>query len=92
MVAPPIFTEILGEKLSKSSRWDLYTRCRMNLAADPVNIPAPQFVDLGLSTFNVLDKGISLWSPSTIVGRPTDVAHRRYPDHIFEKLQQLEKK
>ena len=61
----------------------------MNLAADPVNIPAPQFLNLGLSTINALDKEAILWTPTTIVGRPTDVAHGSAPDHIFEKLQRL---
>ena len=41
LVAPPIFFEVIGDKLSDSSIRDLYTRCRMNLAEDPVNIPAP---------------------------------------------------
>ena len=58
----------------------------MNLAADPVNIPAPQFVDWGLSTINSLDKIASLWNPDTIFGSPTDVAHGRVLDHIFEKV------
>ena len=56
----------------------------MNLTADPVNIPKPQFMDLGISTINALDKSASLWNPATRVGRPTDVTHGRVPDHIFE--------
>ena len=59
LVAPPIFTEIIGDKLSVSSSWDIYSRCSMDLASDPVNIPAPKFVDLGLSTINALDKSAS---------------------------------
>ena len=57
----------------------------MNLAADPVNTPAPKFEDLGISTINALDKDASLWTPATRIGRPTDVAHGSTPDHIFEK-------
>ena len=30
LVVPPIFTEIICDKLSDSSRRDIYTRCRMN--------------------------------------------------------------
>ena len=56
LVVPPIFTEVLCEKLSDSSIRYIYTRCRMNLTPDPVNIPAPQFVDLGLSTIGALNK------------------------------------
>ena len=62
----------------------------MNLAADPVNTPAPKFEDLGISTINALDKDASLWTPATRIGRPTDVAHGSTPDHIFEKIQRLE--
>ena len=31
-----IFSKVICDKLSKSSIWDMYTRCRMNFAADPV--------------------------------------------------------
>ena len=53
--------------------------------ADTVNIPELQFVDLGLSTINVLDKGTSRWTPTTRFGRPTDVSHWSTPNHIFGK-------
>ena len=61
----------------------------MNLAADPINIPAPQLFDLGLSTINALDKSASLWTPTTRVGRPTDVAHGSAPDHICGKVTEV---
>ena len=57
----------------------------MNLVADPTNVPAPQFVDLVLSTIDALDKGASLWSPATRVGRPKYVIYWSAPDHIFGK-------
>ena len=63
---------------------------RMNLAVDPVYIPSPRFVDLGLSTINKLDKGASIWTPAAIVGRLTYVSHCSAPRHILEKLQCLE--
>ena len=63
LVAPPIFTDILSEKLSYSSRRDVYMRCWINLAADSVSISAPQFVDLDLSIIYALDKCASLWTP-----------------------------
>ena len=53
--------------------------------ADTVNIPEPQFIDLGLSTIDTLDKGTSLWTPATRVGRPTDVSHWSMSEHIFGK-------
>ena len=58
----------------------------MNLTADPVNIPAPQLMDLGISTINTMDKSAILCTPATIVVRPTDFSHRSALDHIFEKV------
>ena len=85
LVAPPIFTELFCDKISNIYSWDLFTRFWMNPAAYPVNIPAPQFVDLGISTINALDKGASICTPSTRVGRPTDVAHWSSLDRTFGK-------
>ena len=34
--------------------------CRMNLMVDPINIPEPQLVDLGISTIDAMDKGASI--------------------------------
>ena len=58
-------------------------RFRMNLTVDPVNIPAPKFVDLRISIVDALGRGVRLWTPAIIVGRPTDVAYWNVPDHIF---------
>ena len=85
LVATPIFTEVIYDKLTDSSIRDLYTRCQMNLTEYSVNIPEPQFVDLGLSTINALDKGASIWTPTTRFGRPTYVNHCSAPDHNFGK-------
>ena len=82
MVALPIFNEVICGKLSDSSIRDIYMRCWMNIAADPIKIPALQFVDLGLSTIGTLDKGASLWTPACSFGRPTDVSHWSTLDHI----------
>ena len=65
-------------------------RCQVNLVAGPIIIPSPQLLDMGPSTINALYKGAIICTPNTIFGRPTDVAHGSMPDHIFEKLQQLE--
>ena len=83
MVAPPIFTKILGDTLSDISLWDIYTRFRMNLVSDTGNIPAPQFIDLGISTIDSLDKSASLCNPAIIVGSPTNSAHRSAKYYIF---------
>ena len=60
LVVPPIFTEVICDKLYNSFIQDLYMPCRMNLAADPINILSLQLVDLGLSTIYSLDKGASI--------------------------------
>ena len=75
MVAQTIFNEVICDKLFDNSIQKLYMRCCMNLAAYPVNILSPQFVDLGLTITDALDKGASLWTPSTRVEMPKDVTH-----------------
>ena len=63
-----IFMKILGEKISNSSIQDLYTICRMNLTADPVQtLTKPQFIDLGIFTIGALDKGSGLSTPAIII-------------------------
>ena len=83
MVALTIFAYVLCDKLSDSSIWDIYMRCWINLAADPVNIPSPKFMDLGLSTIDALNKGASIWDPNTMFGRPADISHWSVPDNVF---------
>ena len=60
LAEPPILSDVVSEKLLNSYRRDLYDRAGMHLAADLVNILAPQFVDLGFSTIDYLDNGSSL--------------------------------
>ena len=63
LVAPPIFTDVVSDKLSISSSRDLYACVGMHLAIDPVNSVTPQFVDLGFSTINTLDTCAGHWTP-----------------------------
>ena len=79
MVAPPIFTELLWDKLSKSSSWVIYMHCWLNLAANPVNILVLKFVGLGLSNINALDKIASIWTPATRDGIPTYFSYWSVP-------------
>ena len=60
-----IFSDILGDNLSKDFSWDLYTRCRMNLTAYPVQILTPKFVDLGISNIDALDKSCGISTAAT---------------------------
>ena len=82
LVALLIFAEVLDDKISDSSSRDIYTHCKINRVVDPINIPALQLVDLGISSINALDKSASLWTPTTRVGMNKDVAHGRAPYHI----------
>ena len=52
-----IFSKVIGDKIFESFSRDLYTCCRMNFTADPVQTQTPTFVDLGISTINSLDEG-----------------------------------
>ena len=78
-----IFSKVIGEKSSNGSIWYLYTRCRMNLAEDPVHTQTPQFIDLGLSKTNTLDEERGISTPDTRIRRTTDVSHCSAPNHIF---------
>ena len=62
-----IFSKVIGEKIFNGSSGDLYKRCRMNFADDPIQTQISQFMDLGLSTINSLDEGSGLSTPTTII-------------------------
>ena len=83
LVTPSILTNVISDKLSNSPIWDIYVRVGMHLVADPVNSVTPQFVDLGFSTVDALDKGAGLRNPATRVRKPKDVSHCSLTDHIF---------
>ena len=83
LIVPPIFTDVLSDKISNNSSRDVYARLGMHFATDPVNSVTPQYVYLGFSSFDVLDKVTGLWTPATRVGRPIDFSRWSAPDHIF---------
>ena len=78
-----ILSKVLGDKISDVSSQDIYTCCRMNLTAYPVQILTPQLVYSGLLTIDALDKGSGLSTPDTRILKPADVAHWSTPNHIF---------
>ena len=84
-----IFRKVLSEKLSNSSRRDLYTRCGISLTEDPVLILTPQFVYLGLLTIDVLDKGSGISTPDTRIRRLAYGAHWSSTNHIFSKTAEV---
>ena len=77
-----IFSKLIGHKISHGSIGDLYTRCRMNFAADPVQTQTPQFMNLGFSTINALDKIIGLSTPAEKVENLTREFNIHYRDCI----------
>ena len=52
----PIFTDVVSDKISNIPSRDIYARVGIHLATDPVNFMTPQFLDLGFSTVDALDK------------------------------------
>ena len=78
-----ISSKLIGHKLSDSSSRDLYTRCRMNFTADPVQNQTPQFMDLGYSTINALYERSGLITRATRIRRTANGAHCIAPNHVF---------
>ena len=78
-----ISRKAICDKLSGGSSGDLYTCCRMNFTADPIQIQTPKFVDLGFSTINALDEVSDRITLSTRILRPIDGAHWSAPNQIF---------
>ena len=57
LIAPPVGTQLFGDKLSNRSIRGIYARCGVHLATDAINPLAPQFVNCGISAFIALNKG-----------------------------------
>ena len=89
MVAPPKFSDIFGDKPSDCSIQYLHTRCKIQFAADPVNIPAPQLVDLGISTTNKLPRSHTTKTPQdgaiTTISGGRFVVAKEYAAALEEK-------
>ena len=85
-----IFSKVVWHKLSNSSRYELYLRCRMKLAADVVQTQTPQLMDLGLPTIKILDERGVLGTPDTRIWRPTDGSCRSVPNNIFGQATAVE--
>ena len=81
-----IFSKVIGQKLSDGSIGEIYMRCRMNSADDPVQTQTPQFMNLGFFTINALDESSALSTPATIIRQPTDGSHWSVPYHIFGEV------
>ena len=62
-----IFSKVIVDKLYDSPSQYLCMCCRMNLVSDPVQIMTPQFIELGLSTIDAVDKVNGLSTPVTII-------------------------
>ena len=79
----PIFSKIIGHKLSDGSTKGLYIRCRMNFDYDPVKTQNPQFMDLGFLNITQLDEISGLITPATRVLRPKNGSHWSTPNQLF---------
>ena len=84
-IAPPVNTQVFGDKLSNSSSRDLYTRCRVNLTTDSTNPVTPQFLNRGISAVNLLNKSSNIWITANRIIRSPDVTHCSAVDHTVGK-------
>ena len=80
-----IFSKIIVRELSHGSISDLYLCCWMDFASNVVQTKVPQFVELGLPSFNISDEFGIQGNPATRIRRLTDVYHWSALDHIFSK-------
>ena len=78
-----IFIKVTGHKISNGSSNELYSRCRMNFANDPVQNQAPHFMDLGIPVMNTLNQSGVLSTPVTRIRRQTYGSHWSARDHVF---------
>ena len=78
-----IFRNMIGHRLYDVSSPDVYIRCRMNFAADPVQTQTPQSMVMGFSIITSLDEISGLGNPATRIRRPADGAHWSTPNHFF---------
>ena len=77
-----IFSIVIGQNTSKGFSRDLYTRCRMNFADDPVQTQTPQFMNLGYSTINTSNERSALSTPATRILGHTNGSHCSTPYHV----------
>ena len=85
-----IFSKVVGHKLSNGSSGYLYTRWRINFAADPVQIQTPQYMDMGFSAINTFDESSGLSPPATKIRKNVDGAHWSAHNRIFGEAKVVE--
>ena len=78
-----IFSKVIGHILSDGSSGNLYSHCRTNFAAGPVQTQRPKLMDLGSLTINELDESSGLSNPATRIQSPVDGSHWSAPYHVF---------
>ena len=74
-IVPPISTQVFGQELSDSSRRDIYTCFRVNLAKKYLQPMGPQFVNHGISIIHRLNKSSGIWSPDTKIRMSPDITN-----------------
>ena len=80
-IAPYIRSQILGDELYEISNRDIYSRCRIGVAADTVNPVAPTFVRHGLPNIYTLDENCGIWILATRIRRRPNITHRSPSEH-----------
>ena len=77
----PSWSKVIGIKTFTNESADIYARGRMNFWSDTILSESPNFMDLGLSTFNKTDELGSVVVPTARIGRPEDGSNWLLPGH-----------
>ena len=80
-----IFSKVIGHKLYDGPSRDIYLRCRMNFANNPVQTQYPRFINMGLPAINTLNESDVLDNPDTRILGPVDGSHFSELDHVFSE-------
>ena len=71
----PILSKVISPKTVSGESANVYSRKWMDFASNYVVSKIPNFMDLGLSPANAMDKLKSVIRPNTIVERFTDISN-----------------
>ena len=82
----PTFSNVMGCKLSKQCRADVYLRCRMNFTCDAILTKSPNFMNLGILSVYASDDLGSFTIPATIIRRTINRSKWLLPGHSIGEV------
>ena len=68
----PGLSKVIGSKSVNNESANVYAHSWMNFGSDTVLSKSPNFMDFGLLSVNTTDELMSVFVPTTIIGRPMD--------------------